>query len=91
MEMELNFNSQVDYDSIDVTEWNSSNSLFDMVGKEYLPFQDIVVEEETEGSTFDKFDGYTENSMTNSNENVKAKMSPKIFEIIKDMTKRRNK
>ena len=54
--MELSFNGQMDYDSIDVTEWQSKNNLLDVHAEECLMYQYTGGEDDTEESTCNTLD-----------------------------------
>ena len=86
MQMEFNFNEQIDFDSIDISECKSDNNL---LKEEYLMYQNISGEDETDESTNVVFDTNIRNNFTNVNENVTIYVAPKIFEIVKDKTRRR--
>lgn len=86
MQMEFNFNEQIDFDSIDISECKSDNNL---LKEEYLMYQNISGEDETDESTNVVFDTNIRNNFTNVNENATIYVAPKIFEIVKDKTRRR--
>ena len=86
MQMEFNFNEQIDFDSIDISECKSDNNL---LKEEYLMYQNISGEDETDESTNVVFDINIRNNFTNVNENATIYVAPKIFEIVKDKTRRR--
>ena len=84
--MDFTFNEQIDFDSIDISECKSDNNLFK---EEHLMYQDIGGEDETDESTNITFDTNIRNNITNVNENTTVYVAPKIFEIVKDKTRRR--
>ena len=88
--MEMEFNNQIDFDSIDITEWKSENSLLDAFEKEYLSFQSIGREDMSTGDMLDTDVDYgSQNINEIVNEQGNVRDSPKQFEIAKDTSKRR--
>ena len=87
--MEFHFNHQINFDSLDISECKADNNLFNSPWEEYLISENIGGEDETEESTNETFNTGIRNELTNVNSNVNVGISPKIFEIIKDKTRRR--
>lgn len=86
MQMEFNLNEKIDFESIDISECKSDNNLFK---EEDLMYQNIGGEDETDESTNVVFDTNIRNTFANVNENTTIYIAPKIFEIVKDKTRRR--
>ena len=83
------FNNHIDYDNLDIAVCQSNNNLLDEFGKDYLSFQFTGGYNDMDVSLNDILDTDTESDSKNLNETVITQGSPKIFEIIKDKTRRK--
>ena len=83
------FNNHIDYDSLDIAVCQSNNNLLDEFGKDYLSLQYTGGYNDMDVSLNDILDTDTESDSKNLNETVVTQVSPKIFEIIKDKTRRK--
>lgn len=83
------FNNHIDYDNLDIAVCQSNNNLLDEFGKDYLSLQYTGGYNDMDVSLNDILDTDTESDSKNLNETVVTQVSPKIFEIIKDKTRRK--